>query len=371
MPTRTLISRPRLIDSLFDQLDKHLLVIVAPAGYGKTSLLADLAQNKELQFCWLSLDALDQEPQRFLRYLIASIAEKFPEFGRDSLAALESMTSFEQDEERLLVTLTNEITARIKDHFALILDDYHLVANTPAIGQMISRFLQLTGENVHLILASRIFPDLADAPLMIARNQLGGLSYEELSFRPEEIQQLFQQNQGRDIGRENAETLVRETEGWIAAIHLTNGRTGTLPQLHPLESTRELFDFFSKEVINRQPEHVRRFMLMTSLFEAFDISTCERVLDPLLGGEKFDWPNLFEIVRNGHFFSISLENEGRWIRYHNLFQHFLRSQQQYENPVLAWHIQKSLAVSMRNSRPGKRHCRFIPNWATMRIWFGF
>src|SRR5574342_715801 len=108
---RELITRTRLIDAIYEQLEKRLLLIVAPAGYGKTSLLVDLAQQSELPVGWLSLDTLDQEPQRFLRYLIAAITEKFPGFGCDSLAALESMASIEQDEERLLVAITNEINA--------------------------------------------------------------------------------------------------------------------------------------------------------------------------------------------------------------------------------------------------------------------
>lgn len=340
---RELITRTRLIDALYDQLEKRLLLIVAPAGYGKTSLLVDLAQQSELPVCWLSLDTLDQEPQRFLRYLIAAIAERFPDFGRDSLAALESMTSIEQDEERLLVTITNEINAQINEHFVLVLDDYHLVAGVAFIDHVISRFMQLTGEYVHLILATRNLPNLPGAPLMIARNQVGGLSFEELSFYPEEIQQLFQQNNGILLSQQDAQALVKETEGWIAAIHLTNGHPGTLPQMHPLESTRELFDFFSKEVLLRQPEDVRRFMLMTSVFDAFDASLCEKVLHPLTEERHFDWPVLFETVRTGNLFSIPLDNEGHWMRYHNLFQHFLRSQLQYEQPALAWHIQQNLA----------------------------
>lgn len=340
---RELITRTRLIDALYEQMEKRLLLIVAPAGYGKTSLLVDLAQQSELPICWLSLDALDQDPQRFLRYLIAAIVERFPRFGKDSLAALESMASLEQDEERLLVTITNELNDHIHEHFILILDDYHLVSNIAFINYVISRFLQLTGEHVHLILSTRNLPNLPEAPLMIARNQVGGLSFEELSFCPEEIQQLFQQNNGILLSREDAQALVKETEGWIAAIHLTNGHPGTLPHLHPLESTRELFDFFSKEVLLRQPEPVRRFMLMTSLFDTFDVSLCEQVLEPLMEGNHVDWAVLFETVRTGNLFSVPLDHEGRWMRYHHLFQHFLRSQLQYEQPVLAWHIEQNLA----------------------------
>lgn len=340
---RELITRTRLIDAIYEQLEKRLILIVAPAGYGKTSLLVDMAQQSDLPVSWLSLDALDQDPQRFLRYLIAAVAEKFPSFGRDSLAALESMASIEQDEERLLVTITNEINTQVNEHFILILDDYHLVANVPFINHVISRFLQLTGEHIHLILSTRNLPNIPNAPLMIARNQVGGLSFEELSFWPEEIQQLFQQNNGISLSLQDAQALVEKTEGWIAAIHLTNGHPGTLPQLHPLESTRELFDFFSKEVLLRQPEPVRRFMLMTSVFDAFDVSLCAQVLEPLVEGQQFDWPLLFETVRTGNLFSAPLDSDGHWMRYHHLFQHFLRSQLQYEQPALAWHIQQNLA----------------------------
>jgi LuxR family maltose regulon positive regulatory protein len=340
---RELISRTRLIESIYEQLEKQLLLIVAPAGYGKTSLLVDLAHDSELPVCWLSLDALDQEPQRFLAYLISAIAEKFPDFGRDSVNALKSMTSFEQDGERVLVTLTNDITSHIDEHFILILDDYHLVGDILIVRQLINRFLQLAGENVHMILAARHLPDFPDMPLLTVRNQIGGLSFEDLAFLPDEIQQLFSQNNQISISSQDATTIVEETEGWIAAINLTDGRPGSLPQMHPLRSTRELFDFFSREVLARQKDQVRSFLLMTSLFDAFDIALCEDVLDPLIEGEKIDWSSLFREVQSGSLFSMPLDDEGRWMRYHHLFGHFLKSQLQFEQPALAWHIQQNLA----------------------------
>jgi ATP/maltotriose-dependent transcriptional regulator MalT/two-component SAPR family response regulator len=340
---RELITRPRLIDGLYEQMDKKLLLVVAPAGYGKTSLLVDLAQQTEMPVCWLTLDPLDQDPQRFLGYLTASIAMRFRAFGRDSRAALESMTSFERDAERILVTITNEIAAQINEHFLLILDDYHLVEDSPFAGPLINRFVQLTGENVHLILASRALPNLPDSPLLVARNQIGGLSYEDLSFSADEIQRLFQQNNGIELSRQEADTLVEQTEGWIAAIHLSNGKPGSIPRMRPLESTRELFDFFLQEVLLRQTEQVRQFLLMTSLFETFDVKLCKNVLEPLMEGESLDWETLFHHVRTNNIFSVPVGDEGDWIRYHHLFRHFLRSKFQYEHPVLSWHIQHSLA----------------------------
>lgn len=340
---RELITRTRLIDRLYEQIDKPLLFVIAPAGYGKTSLLVDLSTQIDLPFCWLALDALDQEPQRFLNYLIASIAARFPGFGQDSRSVLSSMTSLASDREQVLVTITNEISARIHDHFVLVLDDYHFVEGAAEIGELIGRFLQLAGENVHIIISSRNLPDLPFAPLMIARNQIGGLSFKDLSFRTEEIQTLFDQNQGMTLSQQDAETLQQETEGWIAAIHLSHGVPTALPQFTPLISTAVLFDFFSREVMDQQPGDLRRFMLLTSLFDAFDRELCEKVLDPLLTDEKLDWSSLVRQVQAGNLFCELLDQEGRQIRYHHLFQHYLRSRIQYEEPALAWSILQGLA----------------------------
>jgi len=340
---REVITRPRLISRLYDQLDKPLLFVIAPAGYGKTSLLVDLAGQVEMPYCWLSLDALDQDPQRFLGYLIGAISEKFQDFGKSALSALENLISISEDQEQILVTLSNEISANIHEHFILVLDDFHFVEDAPVIGQILGRFLQLAGEKIHIIISSRNLPDLTALPLLIARNQVGGLSFRDLSFQEDEIQTLFYQNHGMEISQQDAGALLRETEGWIAALHLSHGVPGSLPSFKPLISTSVLFDFFSREVIDRQPETVRRFMLLTSMFDMFNVPLCEQVLNPLLPNRVLDWPALFKQVQADNLFSLTLDEEGHWMRYHHLFQHFLRAQLQFEDPVLAWSIQQGLA----------------------------
>ena len=160
-----LLSRARLLEILYERLDRKLIVISAAAGYGKTSLLIDLAANSDLPFCWLALDPLDREPQRFVAYVIASLAQKFPQFGKRSKSLLDSMTSLEEGMERLLVTLVNEIYADIHEHFVLVLDDFHVLDDSGAILSFVNRFIQLVGEHCHLVIASRTLPYSRTSPM--------------------------------------------------------------------------------------------------------------------------------------------------------------------------------------------------------------
>jgi ATP/maltotriose-dependent transcriptional regulator MalT/two-component SAPR family response regulator len=340
---REIVSRPRLIENLIDQFDQKLILVVAPAGYGKTTLLLDLATTSELPVCWLALDSLDQDPQRFLSYLVSSIANYFPTFGKESRAALESMVSVEADGERLIVAITNEIRAHTSEHFVVVMDDYHLVDVSPDIRRLVSRFVQLASENVHLLLSGRSLPTIPDMPLLVARGMVSGLSFEDLAFQPDEISQYFIQNSGRLIRDEEAQHIAEETEGWIAAIHLTNTLTALHVPAKPFSAFADLFDFFASEVLDKQTPEIREFLLVTSLFEAFDAGLCKAVLDPLLPGEPRPWGSLISAVQANNVFTVPLGTAGQFIRYHNMFKQFLVSQLLYEQPTLSWHIQKQLA----------------------------
>ena len=338
VPTRRpeILTRPRLLELLYDLLDKKLILVSAPAGYGKTSLLIDLAQQVEIPLCWLSLDTLDQEPQRFIAYFIAAIAQRFPGFGGQSTAALNNLTSLEGDTERLVVTLVNEIYEQVREHFVLVLDDYHLVDSVPAIQNFLARFLQLVDENCHLILSARTLITMPDMPLMVARDQVGGLSFSELAFQVEEIQALFTQNYHMGISESAAQELAQETEGWITGLQLSN-LTVTHGMADRLRVARTsgvgLFDYLGQQVLEQQPPELRDFLLRSSLLDEFDAELCEAVLGPL-SKEPRNWQELIATVQRNNLFVLPVGAEGKWLRYHHLFQDFLRSWLEEEHPDL-------------------------------------
>ena len=210
---RELLSRPRLLDLLSELLDFRLIIIAAPAGYGKTSLLIDFASNFDWPVCWLALDPLDNDPVRFLSHFVMSIRQQFPDFGEEAINMLKSTPADQLNADYLISALTNDIYDQIAEHFVIVLDDYHLVNANPEIDQFLSDFIQRADDNCHIAITSRKLLTLPDLPLMVARAQVGGLSVEELAFQPAEIQKLYSQMFDKDIDLREAEEISAACEG--------------------------------------------------------------------------------------------------------------------------------------------------------------
>lgn len=329
-----ILTRPRLLDMMLEFLDKRLVLVSAPAGYGKTSLLIDLSHNSDLPFCWLAIDELDRDPQRFVAYFISSIAHRFPEFGNQSKSALNTLTSLEQGMEQLVVTLVNEVYDRIPQHFVIVLDDYHLVGDVPAIQTFLSRFLQLVDENCHLVISSRILINLMDIPLMVARDQVGGLDLTELAFRADEIQSLFAQNYDVFLSDRRAKELQQETEGWITGLQLSSlGVEDGVEQSFRVARAAgvDLFDYLGQQVLDRQPGEIRFFLLRSSLLEEFDANLCENVLGGVYPDRR-GWQGWIDAVVRNNLFTLPVGLESGWIRYHHLFRDFLQARLRSEDP---------------------------------------
>ena len=320
-----LLSRPRLLDNLKGLLVNKLLLLSAPAGYGKTSLLIDLAHNVEMPVCWLSLDLVDRDPQRFIAYLIASLAERFPGVGETSRLQLNRLKSIEQDAESLLVTLTNEIYDQVEDDFLLILDDYHLLDDVPVISALVNRFLELVVENCHVMLSSRTLPSLEDVTLMVAREQVAGISHAELAFVPREVQALYAQNYHQHLSDQAANEFVEQTGGWITGMVLSN--LLGMPRISGVDT----FAYLGRQVLDQQPGYVREFLIRSSLPEEFNAELCEIVLGPLYSAPQ-NWYEFMGLILEKNLFVLPLDEDGRWLRYHPLFREFLQTRLKEERP---------------------------------------
>jgi LuxR family maltose regulon positive regulatory protein len=320
-----LLERKRLLDMLFEALDKKLTLVSAPAGYGKTSLLIDLVKQSEYKSCWLSLDELDREPQRFVAYLLASIAQQFPGFGQQTAAVLNGLTSIQNEMERLAVMMVNEAYELINEHFVLILDDFHILENDTPIHDFLNRFIQLVDDNCHIVISSRTLTTLYDLPLMVAREQVSGLSFSDLTFRKEEIQALILQNNHVHISDEDAQKLIDETEGWITGLQFSGINLARKSITKPIANTGVgLFDYLGQQVVDRQPLWMREFLMRTSIMEEFDSELCEAVLAPLYP-EKQDWDTLIKAVIQNNLFALPVGADGRSLRYHHLFRDYLQA----------------------------------------------
>lgn len=329
-----LLSRGRLLNSLFDFLDRKLIMVTAPAGYGKTSLLIDLAHQSELPFCWLALDPLDRDPQRFIAYIIAAITERFPQFGNRSRSILDGLTNFEDSMERLLVTLVNEIYDDIHEHFVLVVDDFHLLDGVAPIHYFVNRFIQLFGENCHLVLSSRSLTELSDIPLLVAREQVGGLDFSDLAFSQREIQALLAQNQNIHLSDEEARKLFDATEGWITGLQFTDLdliKAGDNSFRSSHAGGVSVFDYLGQQVLQHQTAAIQLFLLRSSLLEEFDTAMCETILGPLYS-EPQDWSGLLETIIQKNLFILPVGTDGQWLRFHHLFRDYLQHRFRKECP---------------------------------------
>ena len=339
------LSRQRLLDLLSDLLDYRLIIIAAPAGYGKTSLLVDFAHQFDWPVCWFALEPIDNDLMRFLSHFVYAIRRQFPQFGDEAIHLLESASSEQINTDFLITTITNDIFTHITEHFIIVLDDYHLLQTSPKIDQFLSDFVQRADENCHIAITSRRLLTLPDLPLMVARSQVGGLSVEELAFQQEEILKLFNQTFQRTITSAEAKALEESTEGWITGLLLTSktlrGGMGGTEKL-ARTSGIGLYEYLAQQVLEQQPPEVQDFLLNSAILEEFDSEMCGRVIGGALG-QQADWPRLIQHIVQNNLFYIPVGDDSLWIRYHHLFRDFLQASIQRSRPQDAHRIRIAMA----------------------------
>jgi LuxR family maltose regulon positive regulatory protein len=347
-PQPGFVSRPRLVGQLDQGLVGPLTLICAPAGFGKTALLADWARRGRRPVGWLSLDAGDNDPARFWRHVVAVLEGVRPGVAEwvAQLLGPPAPPSFEG----LVTALINQLAAQ-PDEVVLALDDYHLVEAQPVHGSL-GFLLEHLPPQVRLVVASR-----ADPPLPLARlrasGQLVELRERDLRFTPQEAAKLLRGAVGTGVSLPDTvvAALAARTEGWAAGLQLAalslRGRVDADEFVAAFSgSHRYVLDYLTEEVLDRQPEQVRAFLLETSILERLCGPLCQAVTG------RADSQRLLEQIERGNLFLQPLDEVRGWWRYHQLFADLLRARLGQERPervpqlhraAAAWYEQHGLA----------------------------
>lgn len=319
LPTEGCVSRQRLIESIRAGVNGRVTIISAPPGFGKTTLLsAWLAINQNSKVAWYSLDEDDNEPGRFFTYLAASLRPLEP----DSVPALDSLLEAGSTNPReLTAALINDLSEFVSKSVVLVLDDYHHITQQ-SIHDALAYLIDHLPNNIHLVFISR-----ADPPLPLGRwrvrGQLTEVRADDLRFTEEEAAQFLNQTMGLSLSAADIRTLEARTEGWVAGLQLA--ALSLQKSTNPSEaisafagSNRYVADYLTDEVLSRQTESLRQFLLNTSILERFNAALCDHVMQ----SDRSE--SMLAELERANLFIIPLDPDSNWFRYHHLFAELLK-----------------------------------------------
>lgn len=323
-PKRVL--RSRLIERLAAGEACKLTLVSAPAGFGKTTVVCEWLAVRDQPVAWLSLDEDDNDPARFLSYVIAALQQVHPGIGQESMRALQIPQP--PPAAAMVTALINEI-AGFEAPFTLVFDDYHAITS-PAIDQLMTLLIERSPAQMHIVIATREDPDL---PLhrLRARSQLTEMRAGDLRFTPRESEDFLTQIMALRLSPQEMAALDSRTEGWVAGLQLAalsmQGVTDTTAFVQSFAgSHRYILDYLLEEVLNKQPAHVQTFLLRTSVLGRLCGPLCDAVLDAPAASSQ---PTL-EFLEQANLFIIPLDHERKWYRYHHLFGDLLRQRLQQQ-----------------------------------------
>ena len=336
------VPRPRLTGHLDEGLEQGLVLVCAPAGYGKTVLLADWARRRQRPVAWLSLDEGDNDPARFWRYAVAALDRVRPGISErvGPLLGPPTPPSFAG----LATALINDLAAQPGDEAVLVLDDYHAIGSQP-VHASLEFLLEHRPPELRLVLASRADPLLALARLR-ARGELAELRAAELRFTAEEAAALLRRLvAGADASLPDADVaaLTARTEGWAAGLQLAGlslrGQADAAGFVADFTgSHRYVLDFLTQEVLECQPEQVRAFLLETSVLERLSGPLCDAVTGRC-GSQE-----LLEQVERAGLFLVPLDEVRGWWRFHHLFADLLRARLREEQAAQVTQLHRNAAA---------------------------
>jgi LuxR family transcriptional regulator, maltose regulon positive regulatory protein len=333
-PSPKVVIRARLLARINTGISggSKLVLISAPAGFGKTTLaaewIADSRRRLPGQVAWLSLDEGDSDPMRFLTYFVAALHTALPDIGENILSALTASQSSPPPVESILSALLNEMSTS-PNEVTLVLDDYHTLESR-TVDNALTFFIEHMPPQVHLMITSREDPALLLSRLR-ARNQLTELRAADLRFTPAEAAEFLNQMMGLDLSAADVAALESRTEGWIAGLQLAalsiKGHENATEFIQAFAGdNRYIVDYLVEEVLQRQPQSARDFLLQTAILDRLTGSLCDAVTGQTGGRARLD------SLQRGNFFLIPLDDKRHWYRYHHLFADVLRMHLMAEQP---------------------------------------
>ena len=326
------VHRPRLTERIDRGVLGPLTLLSAPAGFGKTNLLMEWVDSTQLPVAWLNIDADDNDRNRFFRYLIAAFQTLEPHLGEEALAFLQSVHDTGQgagDDSLIgglsvgLTQLINEIAA-LPYEIVLVLDDFQLLEDAP-IRQSTHYFIKQLPQNLHVIIASRTEPAI-DLAFMRAKGRVVELDTNDLRFTSEEVALFFQQMSGLKLPIDTVQAIEKRTDGWVTALQMAAVSLRHQPDPNNLlpnlaGDAHYLVDFLAEEVLDRQPEDVRQFLLRSSILDALTGSLCAAVVNP--AAQPGYGAVMLDRLEHARLFITALDEKHEWFRYHTLFADFL------------------------------------------------
>jgi len=322
------IRRQRLIDLLHDHIHLRVQVVSAPAGYGKTCLLVDFANDLDIPVCWYSLDASDQDPRLLLEGTLASIRFRFPNFGELTQSRLLAAEDVAREAAHLVGTLTGEMYAAIPEYFVLVLEDYHFIEDSELAKRFLNLFVERAPDNCHIIVSSRTSVELPAIYTLTLQQRAESLGTWHLSFTPIEVKELLATHYGLHLSDAEADKLTTDTEGWIIGIQLSTYslRAGGLRREVLALTQQDVFRYLASEVYERQPNDIQSFLLASNTLDDMEPEFCNRFLG-LANSRK-----LLHDIERRNLFTSRIDGEKAWYRYHHLFHEFLQAKLLEENP---------------------------------------
>ncbi|HVN56168.1 MAG TPA: LuxR C-terminal-related transcriptional regulator [Anaerolineaceae bacterium] len=354
------VARPRLENCLEEESWRKLALVSAPAGSGKTTLVAAWAAQAQHPCAWLTLDEGDNSLERFFRYLIAALQKIQPETGREAAMLLNAPQAVQP--ESFLGSLINDLEEG-GSQISLVLDDFHAI-HSPAVLSAVQYLVDHLPEGLHLVIASRSDPSLGLARLR-ASSELTELRGQDLRFSFEEASEFLSQVMGLSLTPGDIAALEDRTEGWIAGLQLAalsmRGREDTSRFVKVLTgSHRFILDYLVEEVLKQQPEEIKNFLLRTSILNRLCGELCEELIEnrepssenrqienqrlSVLGSRFPTSSQALEYLESSNLFLIPLDTERTWYRYHTLFADLLRYRLEQEQPALVPDLHRRAAA---------------------------